>query len=138
MITFSHGPNNAEYVDIVHDLDLLQDSIQRDECARAPNASTAMNDNGSMIGSDALSERPHKSCKSLRWIWYPEIGPSYKVIVSNDALLIAAANHELGDNPIGILAVVEHLNLYVTVVHGYRVRWPILVAFLSALFHATR
>lgn len=136
--TFSHCPHNAEYIHRIVDLYRLQYPVQRDERAGSADTSTAVHANRSLLGAHAFPERSHKSHQRLRRIRHTEIGPRDEMEVPDDALLVAATYHELGDGPVRVVTVVQDLDLNVAVVHRHGVVRPVLVAFLAPLLEASR
>lgn len=81
--------NNAEDVNVIRHLDLLQDSVQRDERPRPPNARATMHDNRARFRSDSLAESSDEASKRLGWIWHTEIWPRCEMEVTKNALNIA-------------------------------------------------
>lgn len=102
--TFSHCPDNAEDVDVVRYLDLLQDSVERDERTGPADAGAAVHRNWPLVGPDPLAERPHEARQRLGRVRHPKVGPRGKVEVAQDALrvtLCGKEDHEFGsgDSP---------------------------------------
>lgn len=85
----THRPHDSEYVHVVGDGDLLQDSIQRNKRTRATHTGTTVHHDGLLVRADSIPERPHESGKRLRWIWHTKVGPRRKVEVSNASLYFA-------------------------------------------------
>lgn len=56
IFTFAHCVNNIEDIHVITDFNLLEDAIERNECARSSNTSRAMHDDRPLIGLDAISE----------------------------------------------------------------------------------
>ena len=61
-----HCPHDAEYVDVVADENLLEDAIEGDEGAAAPDAGATVHDYGPLIGLHAFPERADETGESLR------------------------------------------------------------------------
>lgn len=148
--TFSHEINDSKDVDIVRNLNLLQNSIQSDECSRTTNARTTMNDNWTSFRSNAFSKSSYEASKRLRWIWHSEVRPRCEVEMAKNSLnvtlrtkifkikrismkfqLTHSLHHKLCDDPIRIMTVIKQRDFNVTIVDWHSIHWPVVVTVIK-------
>lgn len=78
---FPHGPDDAEDVHVLANVDLLEDSVESYEGSTSADSRAAVHDYRSLVGLNSLPERPNEASQRLRRGWHAEVWPRREVEV---------------------------------------------------------
>lgn len=134
---FPHFINDSEDVNYIILPYALKDSVQCDECSRSAHTSTTVNHNRSLLRTNSLAESAYEAHKGLWGFGNTKIWPRGEVEVANVPDSVPSHHPELAAVPVGEVALIQNSHLNVSVVDGFGVVRPVVIALLPSFLNAS-